>query len=75
MHEGIVKVCFEYSNDEIKVEVIDNGEGYSPEAKPSLGLDIVKMMIEHDLSGHFLIERAETGTIAAVQFPFERKAE
>ncbi|MGA5688432.1 sensor histidine kinase [Cytobacillus pseudoceanisediminis] len=75
MHEGIVEVCFEYSNDEIKVEVIDNGEGYSPEAKPSLGLDIVKMMIEHDLSGHFLIERAETGTIAAVQFPFERKAE
>lgn len=29
MHEGIVDVCFEYSNDEIKVEVIDNGEGYS----------------------------------------------
>lgn len=75
MHEGKIEVCFDYSNDEVKVEVIDDGEGYSPEAKPSLGLDIVKMMIEHDLSGHFFIERAETGTIAAVQFPFERKVE
>lgn len=73
--EGRIDVCYQHKDNAIKVQVIDNGAGYSPKAKPSLGLDIVKMMIEHDLSGHFLIERAETGTIAAVQFPLERKGD
>ncbi|PWW31991.1 two-component sensor histidine kinase [Cytobacillus oceanisediminis] len=73
--EGQIDVRFQLKENAIIVQVKDNGEGYSPNAKPSLGLDIVKMMIEHDLSGHFLIEKAETGTIATVQFPLERKAE
>lgn len=71
--EGKIEVLFEQQGDEIKVQVIDNGEGYSPKAKSSLGLEIVSMMIEHDLSGHFLIERAESGTIASVRFPINRE--
>jgi two-component system, sensor histidine kinase PdtaS len=71
---GSIDVHFQEIDCEILIEVIDNGEGYSPNAKPSLGLDIVRMMIEHDLSGHFKIERAEKGTIATVIFPTEKEA-
>ncbi|MFZ7946266.1 sensor histidine kinase [Neobacillus sp. 19] len=68
---GKINVVFEQKDNEIEIQVIDNGEGYAPNAKPSLGLDIVSMMIEHDLSGHFSINRAETGTIATVRFPID----
>jgi two-component sensor histidine kinase len=72
--EGTIEVRFQEKDFEIIIDVLDNGAGYSPNAKPSLGLDIVKMMIEHDLSGHFKIERAEKGTIASVKFPLEKEA-
>jgi len=36
-------------------------------------LDIVKMMIEHDLSGKFTIIGTSEGTIATVEFPLERE--
>lgn len=71
---GKIEVLFHQNKEQMEIQVIDNGEGYSPKSKPSLGLDIVKMMIEHDLSGHFSIERAETGTIATVRFPLQREA-
>jgi two-component system, sensor histidine kinase PdtaS len=71
--KGKIKVNYEKIENELYVEVIDNGVGYSPSAKPSLGLDIVKMMVEHDLSGYFSIERAENGTIASVKFPLDRE--
>jgi two-component system, sensor histidine kinase PdtaS len=71
--EGKIEVYFQKNNQQITVEVIDNGAGYSPNAKSSLGLDIVKMMIEHDLSGEFIIGPAESGTIAKVTFPMERE--
>ncbi|WP_066288666.1 sensor histidine kinase [Bacillus sp. FJAT-29937] len=72
-HDGRIEVLFKQKDDNIEVQVIDNGDGYSPEAKSSLGLDIVKMMIEHDLNGCFTIERADPGTIATVKFPLERE--
>jgi two-component system, sensor histidine kinase PdtaS len=71
--EGIIEVDFHNSNQVITVQVIDNGSGYSPNAKSSLGLDIVKMMIEHDLSGEFVIGPIESGTLAKVTFPMERE--
>ncbi|CAH2713805.1 putative sensor histidine kinase pdtaS [Neobacillus rhizosphaerae] len=73
MNEGKISVLFAQNGNEIEVQVIDNGEGYSPKSKDSLGLEIVGMMIEHDLSGHFSIEPAETGTIALVRFPIDRE--
>ncbi|GHH99293.1 sensor histidine kinase [Neobacillus kokaensis] len=72
IHHGKIEVFFHQIDDQMEIQVIDNGEGYSPKSKSSLGLDIVKMMIEHDLSGCFLIEKAETGTIATVKFPLTR---
>lgn len=70
---GKIEVIFHQKKDQMEIQVIDNGEGYSPKSKPSLGLDIVKLMMEHDLSGHFSIERAKTGTIATVRFPLKRE--
>ena len=73
--EGEIQVVFMRVEDELEVRVMDNGEGLSSEYKPSLGLDIVKMMIEHDLSGEFLIEPAQSaGTVALVRFPLEEEA-
>ncbi|AZU62790.1 sensor histidine kinase [Neobacillus mesonae] len=71
IHHGKIEVLFHQKENYMEIQVIDNGEGYSPKSKSSLGLDIVKMMIEHDLSGLFSIERAKTGTIATVKFPLQ----
>lgn len=70
--EGKVHVSFQQNNCEIEVTIKDNGIGYSKEAKPSLGLDIVTMMVTHDLSGQFSIERTANGTMASARFPLER---
>ncbi|UXH43295.1 sensor histidine kinase [Rossellomorea vietnamensis] len=72
--EGEIQVVFMRVEDHLEVRVIDNGEGLSTVYKPSLGLDIVKMMIEHDLSGDFSIEPAQNaGTVALVTFPLEKE--
>lgn len=74
MNEGEIDVVFQRKEKNLEVQVIDNGEGLSPDYKSSLGLDIVQMMIEHDLSGQFQIERTQTsGTAALVKFPLERE--
>ncbi|MDQ1002732.1 two-component sensor histidine kinase [Neobacillus niacini] len=73
MDEGKIDVLFEQKGNDIEVQVIDNGEGYSSKSKPSLGLDIVRMMVEHDLSGYFSIQRTDIGTLATVTFPVERE--
>ncbi|PLS17299.1 histidine kinase [Bacillus sp. M6-12] len=72
--KGRIDVSFVHNDSHIEVLVKDDGDGYLPDAKPSLGLDIVKMMIEHDLSGEFTIQRAEIGTIASVRFPHGKGA-
>ncbi|TYR78918.1 histidine kinase [Priestia megaterium] len=71
--KGKIHVTFEQNGQEIAVQIKDNGVGYSEEAKPSLGLDIVKRMITHDLSGEFVIKCSEKGTVASVRFPLERR--
>lgn len=73
IHNGKIEVRFSKKTGHMEIQVIDDGEGYSPKSKTSLGLEIVKMMIEHDLSGHFSIKRAKRGTIATVKFPLQRE--
>lgn len=70
--EGKIYVSFQQNGHEIEVLVEDNGVGYSDQAKPSLGLEIVKMMIEHDLAGQFTIQCNQKGTAAVVRFPLEK---
>jgi two-component system, sensor histidine kinase PdtaS len=71
--QGEIKVVILQNENQIEVQVLDNGEGYSPKSKPSLGLDIVKMLIEHDLSGQFSIDQVSEGTNALVIFPIEEE--
>lgn len=68
---GEIEVLLQQMDGQIMVQVIDNGEGYSPPSKTSLGLDIVQTLIEHDLSGQFKIQKAENGTVASVVFPLK----
>ncbi len=73
MTEGQIEILFQQNGKDIEVQVKDNGIGYSPNSKPSLGLDIVRMMVEHDLAGHFSIIQTEKGTLASITFPVERE--
>ncbi|MBV7504957.1 sensor histidine kinase [Bacillus sp. sid0103] len=73
MTEGQIDVVIQEEASAVRVLVMDNGIGYTPSMKPSLGLDIVKMMIEHDLTGHFSIEGTSEGTEVTVEFPFARE--
>ncbi|MFJ7726972.1 sensor histidine kinase [Neobacillus sp. NPDC097160] len=73
INEGKISVQFAQYGNEIHVLVLDNGTGYTPKSKNSLGLEIVGMIVEHDLSGDFSIGPAETGTIALVRFPIDRE--
>ncbi|CAG9620316.1 sensor histidine kinase [Sutcliffiella rhizosphaerae] len=68
---GNIHVTFYANGLEWNVQVEDDGVGYSESSKPSLGLEVVKMMAEHDLSGHFTIRKTQSGTIAAIGFPME----
>ncbi len=73
LDEGKIIVMIHENAPMIRVLVQDNGLGYSKETTPSLGLEIVKMMIEQDLSGKFNIFGTSDGTIATVEFPLERE--
>jgi two-component system, sensor histidine kinase PdtaS len=75
MEQGKINVTIEENNHMIKVLVSDNGIGLLTPLAPSLGLDIVKMMVEHDLSGHFRIQGTDNGTNAFVEFPANRRGQ
>ncbi|MGE7762625.1 histidine kinase N-terminal domain-containing protein [Peribacillus sp. NPDC097895] len=70
--EGKITVCFQKDGSELEIQVMDNGIGYSPAMKPSLGLDIIRMTVENDLNGEFSIHRIKEGTLASVRFPYNR---
>ncbi|MED4017752.1 sensor histidine kinase [Sutcliffiella cohnii] len=71
--KGSIEVSFGVTKGSLFLSVTDDGVGYNAAAIPSLGLDIVKMMTEHDLSGKFSIRSNDVGTIASVKFPIERE--
>lgn len=70
--EGKITVCFQKDGSELEIQVRDDGIGYSPAVKPSLGLDIIRMTVENDLDGEFSIHRIKEGTLASVRFPYKR---
>ncbi|HJV16707.1 MAG TPA: ATP-binding protein, partial [Bacillales bacterium] len=71
--EGKINVIIQENGHMVKVQVSDNGIGCSTPITLSLGLEIVKMMVEHDLSGHFCIQGTSKGTNAFVEFPLIRE--
>ncbi|MGJ3195232.1 sensor histidine kinase [Peribacillus frigoritolerans] len=70
--EGNITVCLQKDGPELELQVRDDGIGYSPAMKPSLGLDIIRMTVENDLDGEFSIQRIKEGTLASVRFPYKR---
>ncbi|MCA0988666.1 sensor histidine kinase [Guptibacillus algicola] len=70
-NSGKILVSFRHEEDYIKISVKDNGIGYIPHTKPSLGLEIVNMMVENDLAGEFQLQKVVQGTEASIAFPFK----
>ncbi|WP_454861874.1 histidine kinase N-terminal domain-containing protein [Peribacillus frigoritolerans] len=70
--EGNITVSLQKDGPELELQVRDDGIGYSPAVKPSLGLDIIRMTVENDLDGEFSIQRIKEGTLASVRFPYMR---
>ncbi|MCP1492889.1 two-component sensor histidine kinase [Peribacillus frigoritolerans] len=70
--EGKITVSLQKDGPELELQVRDDGIGYSPAVKPTLGLDIIRMTVENDLDGEFSIQRIKEGTLASVRFPYKR---
>lgn len=72
--EGLVQVYLRQIDDHNQIEVIDDGEGLSPEVESgqegSLGLQIVRALVRDDLRGQFALRNQEgKGARAIVTFP------
>ncbi|KHE71954.1 sensor histidine kinase [Halobacillus sp. BBL2006] len=70
---GHIDVIFKQDSSSMDVVVRDNGVGFKRKNTSSLGLDIVKRMAQHDLSGEFQIEGLDNGTEAKLRFPKESR--
>ncbi len=75
--QGTISVTVGRSGDRFSVEVADDGVGFSePETKQTLGLQIVRTLVEEDLKGSFTIERGDEGwgTRAFIEAPLPRSS-
>ncbi len=74
---GTVSVTVVQAGKRFSIEIIDDGIGFSePESKQTLGLQIVRTLVEEDLKGSFTIERRDggTGTRALIEAPIPRSS-
>ncbi|RME45957.1 MAG: hypothetical protein D6791_09480 [Chloroflexi bacterium] len=72
--EGQIWISLRDCGDAIELEVLDNGRGlpaeFSLDSDTSLGLDIIRTLVQDDLKGTFeLLPQIESGTRALVRFP------
>lgn len=71
-NEGEIRVVLGSENGQIRVEVIDSGQGLPPdfdmEQDGSLGLQIIQTLVREDLKGEFSIV-SNDGVHALVEFP------
>jgi two-component sensor histidine kinase len=69
---GEIEVILEDRGDHVGIQISDDGEGlpddFSPESGNSLGLEIVRRLVEDDLGGVFDL-RDDGGVSATVVFP------
>ncbi len=72
LEQGNVLVKLTDEGDQVVIEVIDDGVGLAEpvegEATSSLGLTIVRTLVESDLKGQFIMERADPGTRVIIRF-------
>lgn len=65
--EGEILIEYEVIDDLIQIHVIDNGVGMT-DYEPSLGLNIVRNLVESDLEGEFTFLSTSLGTHALISF-------
>jgi two-component sensor histidine kinase/PAS domain-containing protein len=70
--EGVIGVDMATTKDAYQIEIWDNGIGLPPDfsqrGSSSLGLQIIKTLVEHDLGGTFRLY-SENGTHACITVP------
>lgn len=70
--EGLVQVNLADEGDEVVIKVIDNGEGLPADFQigqaDSLGLNIVRILVEEDLKGHIDFKNGN-GVAVTITFP------
>jgi two-component sensor histidine kinase len=70
---GQVKLVLSDGGDQVRLEIWDDGERLPPDfdlaTTPSLGLQIVRSLVQDDLHGKLTLCNHEAGVVAAVQFP------
>ncbi|MDJ0332927.1 sensor histidine kinase [Planococcus sp. S3-L1] len=68
--DDVGEIIVSFSSDEknLELQISDNGVGIK-KLKPSLGLEIVENLVQHDLNGEFQYLPTRRGTLAAIQFP------
>ena len=70
--QGTVLMQLADEGDQVVLEVIDDGVGLEEtagrEPTSSLGLTIVRTLVEGDLKGQLVMERADPGTRVVVRF-------
>lgn len=75
--QGNVLLELTDQGDQVVIEVIDDGIGLAEpagaEPSSSLGLTIVRTLVEGDLKGQFQMSRADPGTRVVIRFPKEAR--
>ncbi len=73
-NNGLIKVSIANECGKISLQIIDDGVGIPVQhTEESLGLQIVKTLTEHDLSGSFSLSSFSSGTRAVIEFPQEEE--
>ena len=69
---GTIRVCLSEKDDIVQIIIIDDGQGlpdgFAVDRAESLGLQIVRTLIQDDLKGEFQLLNGE-GTKAVIRFP------
>jgi len=78
-HEGVIGIDIIQDDKNYRIDIYDNGiglpEGFSPQsASGSLGLQIVRTLVETDLGGSFQLY-SQGGTRACVTIPRKKKGD
>lgn len=72
---GVIRLDFITNEVEVEVHIADNGVGMNEMTKPSLGLEIVRNLVENDLLGEFTYLDVSSGTHALVAFAIGTEVE